>query len=159
MTLKIRLFSVTDDLALCAEAEQAAYLEAPSPVRPEEARVRAALDRIANRLAAGTYWGLTATEGGVPVGLILVDAEEPAAFLDNLYVIPGRRRQGIGKQLVLQALERLRQEKAECIELVVRAGNEGAVQLYRSLGFGISRFRMRKVLTEEQGGIGSMPSA
>lgn len=156
VTLKIRHFSLVDDLTLCTEAEQAASLEVKTQTSPKGTKVRAALDRIAKRMAAGTYWGLTATEERVPVGIILIDAEGPAAFVDNLYVVPGRRRQGIGRRLVLQALERLKQEKVGDIELVVTASNEGALQLYRALGFEVSRFRMRKTLERESSGIRGM---
>ena len=129
MTYQIRSFSLSDDLALCAEAEQAAYFEVHSPANLEENTIRTALDRIAKRVQAGTYWGFTAIEEGVPVGLVLIDGEGPAAFIDNLYVVPGSRRRGIGKRLVLQALERLQQEQVGSIELMVTAENEEAFHL------------------------------
>ncbi|MDE3018795.1 MAG: ribosomal protein S18-alanine N-acetyltransferase [Nitrospirota bacterium] len=55
--------------------------------------------------------------------------------LMNLAVEAGRRRQGIAKALVLQALSAAQTEGAERAVLEVRASNLPAVRLYEELGF------------------------
>ncbi|MEP1469917.1 MAG: ribosomal protein S18-alanine N-acetyltransferase [Halieaceae bacterium] len=53
----------------------------------------------------------------------------------NLFVSPGSRRQGIAGQLLNAAQKRARQDGAARCLLEVRAGNQGALALYQSLGY------------------------
>lgn len=69
----------------------------------------------------GTIQGITRTGG---IGAI-----------QNVGVTPEHRGQGIGRALVIQALRGFMQCRMGCAVLEVTAENDGAVKLYRSLGF------------------------
>ena len=53
----------------------------------------------------------------------------------NLLVRPASRRQGIAGQLLQTSLQRAEREGATRCLLEVRAGNDAALALYRSMGF------------------------
>jgi hypothetical protein len=53
----------------------------------------------------------------------------------NVAVHPDFRRRGIASSLTLKALEHARQRGAQAVWLHVRDENDGAIRLYRSLGF------------------------
>jgi predicted GNAT family acetyltransferase len=53
----------------------------------------------------------------------------------NVAVHPEYRRKGIATSLTMKAIEHARQRGAQAVWLHVRADNEGATRLYRTLGF------------------------
>jgi ribosomal protein S18 acetylase RimI-like enzyme len=57
------------------------------------------------------------------------------AFLTEIYVVPERRRAGLGRRLLDEALRVARQEGAGAMHLGVYPENEAAVSLYRAAGF------------------------
>ncbi|MEW6506024.1 MAG: ribosomal protein S18-alanine N-acetyltransferase [Chloroflexota bacterium] len=57
----------------------------------------------------------------------------------SVAVLPEHRRRGIGEALVKSAMEAMRQYHAKQCYLEVRVTNESAVQLYRKLGFEVTR--------------------
>lgn len=57
------------------------------------------------------------------------------ADMMNLAVSPDYRRQGIGKELVLRLIEKLKENKVTCLTLEVRVSNHPAIALYESIGF------------------------
>ncbi len=57
----------------------------------------------------------------------------------SVAVMPDFRRQGIGSALVYKALEGMKLYSAKQSYLEVRMTNNGAIRLYRSLGFKITR--------------------
>ena len=57
------------------------------------------------------------------------------SHLLNIAVHPARRGRGIGRALVSECIRRAARAKASLIFLEVRAGNEAAQRLYRSMGF------------------------
>ncbi|HEY0308975.1 MAG TPA: N-acetyltransferase [Acidobacteriaceae bacterium] len=72
--------------------------------------------------------------GFIVVKLLRVGGEAQAE-IENLAVAATARRRGVGSALCRAALQRLQEEGAETVELEVRAGNSGAVELYSRLGF------------------------
>lgn len=74
--------------------------------------------------------------GFVAVNLILDHAE-----LLSVAVAPEMRRQGIGKNLLLEACQYMRDAGALSISLEVRASNLPAIELYHSVGFAACRTR------------------
>ena len=56
-------------------------------------------------------------------------------WLEELYVMPDHRSQGIGTALVAAVLDRARETGIEAIELEVDAGHSRAESLYRRCGF------------------------
>ncbi len=57
------------------------------------------------------------------------------SHLLNIAVHPARRGQGIGRTLLSECIHRAARARASLIFLEVRAGNEAAQRLYRSMGF------------------------
>ena len=68
--------------------------------------------------------------------------------IDNVVVDERWRRRGIGRHLLDLAEAHFRGEGLAALQLTVRADNQVALNLYRSLGFSIkeARLRMRKSL-------------
>lgn len=60
---------------------------------------------------------------------------EGQSWILTLGVAPGMRHQGLGRQLMREALDSLRTEGARTARLGVRPENAPAIRLYESLGF------------------------
>ena len=69
------------------------------------------------------------------VGFVVVKIACGVAELESVAVIEPMRRQGVGRALCVAAIAWSRDASAREIALEVRASSEGAVSLYRSLGF------------------------
>ena len=146
--MTIHPFSFERDLELCREAEQEAYCDANSAQTVSEAILTDLIARIRRKLKQGIYRGFTAIEQNHPVGVIFVDQIEPQKLIiDNLYVRPAYRQQGIGRCL-LQRVDALADElRCPSIELMVTAQNHAAVQLYESSGYSTTRYRMQRTVS------------
>ena len=70
-------------------------------------------------------------------------------FIDNLYVVPERRHEGIGSALLSAAESELRNRGASAIGLQVMAANEEARRFYRERGYGHHRVELEKSLDDE----------
>lgn len=101
------------------------------------------------RLLSEPQWGsvLLATADEKPVGYVVLcigfslELGGNEAFVDELYVDPGYRRQGIAQRL-LTALEKIaRQRDIAALHLEVDSENEVAHRTYASQGFSASRDR------------------
>lgn len=57
------------------------------------------------------------------------------AYITNIAVLPEYRRMGIGKSLLVRAMEGAEERKCAFITLEVRVSNRPAISLYESLGF------------------------
>ena len=57
------------------------------------------------------------------------------AWLEDVFVEPGQRRTGVGRELMAASLERARERGCARVQLDVNERNEPALGLYRSLGF------------------------
>lgn len=57
------------------------------------------------------------------------------AFLTEIYVVPERRRGGLGRRLLDEVLRVAKQQGAGAVHLGVYPENEAAVALYRAAGF------------------------
>lgn len=70
-----------------------------------------------------------------------------AAWLDELYVVPAQRGQGIGAALLSAALDLAQRAGALAVDLEVETGHERAASLYRRAGFvPLSRARWAREL-------------
>jgi len=67
--------------------------------------------------------------------------ETRVAFIHSFYVCTGYRAQGIGKKLLKNTLDTLRDENFEQVELTVDAKNKTAVSLYEGFGFEVRETR------------------
>ena len=72
--------------------------------------------------------GLAAVDNGIIVGGLLgyVDpyAEEDFFFVSEIFVIPERKKQGIGKQLLQKLEQMLKEEKIDVVQLISIDYNE-----------------------------------
>ncbi|MDQ3569208.1 MAG: GNAT family N-acetyltransferase [Actinomycetota bacterium] len=75
------------------------------------------------------------TLGGDVVAYALTGRAGRRGFLQRLAVDPVHRRQGLGRELVLDALEWLRRRRVGRVVVNTPAGNEAGLALYQSLGF------------------------
>jgi len=75
-----------------------------------------------------------AEEGGERIGMIVATAYDTCGFLGELIVLPERRGQGIGRQLMKHAIGYLQHKGLQSIYL---DGDTPAVPLYERLGFHI----------------------
>jgi ribosomal protein S18 acetylase RimI-like enzyme len=114
-------------------------------IRPWEQRDRNAVQGLLRLLSedaevqstdAPTF--VAVDDGGV-VGMVtlcvLRTLTGPKAYLDHLVVAPGRRRRGIGRALVLHAIEEARASGASRIDLTAGDRKQAGRLLYESLGF------------------------
>ena len=92
-------------------------------------------------------------EGETPVGYIVLtfgysfEYHGRDSFIDELYIEPQCRRQGIGRRAMQFVEERARELEVNAIHLEVDEGNEPASELYRRAGYvDQSRFLMTKWL-------------
>jgi ribosomal-protein-alanine N-acetyltransferase len=65
------------------------------------------------------------------------------AHISTIAVHPALRRQGIGHALLLEAIREAVAREAVLVTLEVRQSNQGAIQLYRRLGFEVVGRRVR----------------
>ena len=107
---------------------------------------------------------LIAEVGGTPIGFIsaavagfpprwarLEERPNLQGFIDDVFVEPGVRSRGVGTALFSAAGERLRAMGCDNLRLWVAAGNEGAREFYRELGFQEHRLGLRKDVAKPPG--------
>ncbi len=114
------------------------------------------------RKARGFF--LIAEVGGTPAGFLSASVagfpprwarleERPnlQGFIDDVFVEPGVRNRGVGTALFNAAEERFRAMGCDNLRLWVAAGNQGAREFYRGLGFQEHRLGLRKDLGKPPG--------
>jgi GNAT superfamily N-acetyltransferase len=96
-------------------------------------------DRLRDLLPGGATIALLAGDPAVGVALITLRPnvwyEGGVALLDELYVRPDRRGQGIGTALIGAALDVVRERGAGLFEVNVDEGDTGARRFYERHGF------------------------
>ncbi len=127
-----------------AEQEPGAYFF-------DEPAVCEVLRKFLASLDLGRAWIFC--DGETPVGYIVLtfgysfEYHGRDSFIDELYIEPQYRRQGIGKRAMQFVEERARELGVNAIHLEVDQGNHSAEELYRRAGFDDhSRFLMTKWL-------------
>jgi len=72
----------------------------------------------------------------IPCGTVQgISSNSTSGAIQNIGIIPGHRREGLGRLLLLKALRGFRAAGLIRVSLDVTADNVAAVELYRSLGF------------------------
>lgn len=105
----------------------------------DEPVVRKALREFLSNRGLGQAWIFFA--GETPVGYIVLtlgysfEFHGRDAFIDELYVQPQFRRQGIGRRAMQFVEERARELGVNAIHLEVDDGNDPAAELYRRTGY------------------------
>lgn len=84
-------------------------------------------------IEAHSVW--VAEMDGTLVGGIVLQIDGARARLANIAVAPGSAGQGVGRQLIAQAVSSARERGAETMELTTHVGLGGNVGLYRRLGW------------------------
>lgn len=94
---------------------------------------------------------LVAREAGKVVGFASFHPETGGyaddvdrGIVENLYVVPDRRGEGIGSDLLAAAEERLFDRGCDVIALEVMAGNKRAREFYRRRGYAAHRVEMER---------------
>jgi ribosomal protein S18 acetylase RimI-like enzyme len=82
-----------------------------------------------------------APETGEPVGVAVMRLQPSVwsradeAYLAELYVVPSRRGQGFGRELIIEAMRVAREQGAEYAFLITSEDDGAAVRLYEAAGF------------------------
>ena len=122
-----------DDVATVVELWREFEAEVPQPAwrdKGGETHLRE-LER-----AIGTDIVLLAEQDARPVGLAVADFKSGrVGFLHILYVRPSARQLGVAAALVRAAVDRLRAQGRDMLELEVLASNERARSVYERWGF------------------------
>ncbi len=123
-------------LAACVEGGAAVGFMAPLPLEEAE---RFWLDSVRPELAAGRRLLFVATQGAEPLGTVQLILSMPAnqphrCEIAKMMVDPRARRLGIGRALMLRALERAESLGKSLVTLDTRTGDR-AEPLYASVGF------------------------
>jgi ribosomal protein S18 acetylase RimI-like enzyme len=149
----LRPFKLSTDLRLCAEMLPAAFQYPENPawsIQPDEEE---GLVDMLNRLAR--IWplirflqfifpslrdyvrGYVWEEAGQPIGIILLHrrGRTDTWHIARAAVLPGYRRQGIGRSLVQAGLDYIRDRGGKTVLLGVVTGNLPARRLYEQVGF------------------------
>lgn len=116
-----------------------------------EAEARVVVGRLIRDSGLGRLW--VAWAGESPVGYLAVtygyslEYRGRDAFIDEVYVVPSRRRRGIGAQAVALAESACREAGVRALHLEVERDKTGAREMYRRGGFtDHQRFLMTKRL-------------
>lgn len=107
------------------------YGDARPPVEQLAARLRELMD------SGDTAVALADDDAGVAVLRLRPNLWSPAreAYLAELYIVPGRRGQGLGRALLTHTLELARERGCDRIELGTSEDDVAARKLYTKLGF------------------------
>jgi ribosomal protein S18 acetylase RimI-like enzyme len=129
------------------DAEQRQYVEARNQVFPEAPTALADWQYfMASPLwAVGTT--VTAFDGEKVVGSVAVFWDEVenrkigqrTGFTEHIFVLPEWRKRGIARYLVREGLVYLKEHGMQAARLEVRARNDSALGLYRSLGYRVEQ--------------------
>ena len=115
-------------LARCAAIEKKCFAKAEAMDLPMETRGRGAMLLCVMRAEEC-------------VGYALVQRSSLVASVAKLVVMPAHRRQGIGRRLLVHAIEASRAARAQACTLHVDEANAPAAALYTSVGFTVTSRR------------------
>jgi ribosomal-protein-alanine N-acetyltransferase len=120
-----------------AAAELLAELHAGAFCRPGDERwsSQAFSDVLAMPGAFCLMATLRGADGAAPIGFCACRVAGPESELLSLGVLPGQRRQGTARQLILRSMGRCVEGGAREMFLEVAEDNPAAQTLYRSMGF------------------------
>jgi ribosomal protein S18 acetylase RimI-like enzyme len=122
--------ALPDDAAAvtaCVRAAYAVYVERigrePAPMTADHAAL----------IAAGAVW--VANEAGAVSGVLVLHAQPPAMFVENVAVLPQRQGRGLGRELLGFAEDRARLAGLTEMTLYTNAQMTENLRLYPALGY------------------------
>lgn len=99
---------------------------------------------------------LLAREDGEMAGFVMFTTESGQyeqdvrrGIVQNLYVVPAYRSQGIGTALLTAAEEHLAESGVDCVALNVMSNNESARRFYRRNGYDTHRVELEKSIESD----------
>jgi diamine N-acetyltransferase len=111
----------------------------PGPIPFDESAARLAFRQFLSLPAFGRIWLIY--DGAAPVGYIILtvgfsfEFRGHDAFIDELYIVPGQRRRGRGREAMAFVEQEAREMGIHAIHLEVESGNHPARELYRHTGY------------------------
>ncbi len=114
--------------------------------------------RLLAELAANAGLGelLLAEQDGVLVGFVLIgycfsaEFDGRFALLDELFVDPGMRGQGLAARLIDAVRQNCREQGLACLRLEITDGNERAARVYQREGFQLQPRRLMTLWLSER---------
>lgn len=105
----------------------------------------------------GVFWGLSE---GSPMGFISFSISGTRAEINDFYVVPARRRRGIGTFMVKSAIEITDSLGVDRINLNVRRDNPEALKFWEAQGFMIGHYELIQYRNPEKrvGYLGALSS-
>ncbi len=91
--------------------------------------------RDAIRATPSTRYRVAVAPGGTVAGYAVCGRSGPRGFVQRLAVDPGVQRRGTGRRLLLDGLHWMRRHAVRRALVNTQIGNEGALSLYRAVGF------------------------
>lgn len=119
------------DFAAFTRAFNHAYSDYFTPISMTLSAFRALIAREDLSLDAS----VAAVEDGVIVGTGMLGIRGDTGWIGGMGVIPGRRRQGIGRQMMNHLIKQARERQITTLYLEVIEANTGAHALYHDIGF------------------------
>jgi ribosomal protein S18 acetylase RimI-like enzyme len=121
---------------------------------PSEANSCKWLDFVKDGLVKGRNVLMVAKVEEKTVGYVLLtlpreqifEVQESFGLVNELYVLPGFRKKGVGKRLLEESLGRIKAEGFKNARISVLSQDRHAVRLYRKLGFRVFMYNMIKKL-------------
>lgn len=110
-------------------------------------------EEVEKRIGSADWICLLAADGETPAGLCFAQMRKRTcmvnrltAYIDDLFVLPSYRRQGVATALFCAAEESAREKGAERMDLMVWSFNQAAIAFYESLGMTPQRLIFEKPL-------------
>jgi len=116
-----------------------------------EANRAAARDVLSQYVATDRVFVARSPDGSAPIGFVMHHVEngfytedDSRGVVDNIYVEPAYRGQGVGSRLLDAAERALGEAGAGVLAISVMAANERARELYEERGYGLHRHVLEK---------------
>lgn len=93
------------------------------------------------------YWWAVLQDEKIGFSTIEVSKDwssNTAAFIDDFYIEPQHRRKGLGREFVNALLEWLQGKNVYRIDLYVRTDNPRALEFWKSMGFDVALYKLRR---------------
>jgi ribosomal protein S18 acetylase RimI-like enzyme len=100
-----------------------------------EAAVSVFISDVLRRTSHDLAWGVVALRDGIAIGYGQIARWARVGEISDLIVAEAWRSQGIGTAIVEHLLDLARQKGMQQVEIGAHLANEGALRLYRRLGF------------------------